>query len=40
MTNIPHGSIMLYDSFVDHRAVEHQGTEDMSVNLMAWETDG
>ena len=28
VTNIPHGSIMLYDSFVDHRAVEHRGEED------------
>eukprot|EP00438_Fugacium_kawagutii_P013122 Skav209593 [mRNA] locus=scaffold1607:213696:218324:- [translate_table: standard] len=28
VTNIPHGSIMLYDSFVDHRAVEHRGEQD------------
>ncbi|CAJ1448619.1 unnamed protein product [Effrenium voratum] len=40
VTNIPHGSIMLYDSFVDHRAVEHQGTEDRYVLYYEFETRG
>jgi len=40
VTNIPHGSIMLYDSFVDHRAVEHHGTEDRYVLYYEFETRG
>ena len=31
VTNIPHGAIMLYDSFVDHRAVEHRGEKDRTL---------
>ncbi|CAE7655724.1 unnamed protein product [Symbiodinium pilosum] len=40
VTNIPHGSIMLYDSFVDHRAVEHHGMEDRYVLYYEFETRG
>lgn len=40
VTNIPHGSIMLYDSFVDHRAVEHRGEEDRYVLYYEFETRG
>ena len=34
------GSIMLYDSFVDHRAVEHHGMEDRYVLYYEFETRG
>ena len=40
VTNIPHGSIMLYDSFVDHRAVEHHGASDRYVLYYEFETRG
>ena len=40
VTNIPHGSIMLYDSFVDHRAIEHRGHEDRYVLYYEFETRG
>eukprot|EP00435_Cladocopium_sp_Y103_P057557 s753_g19.t2 len=40
VTNIPHGSIMLYDSFVDHRAVEHRGQQDRFVLYYEFETRG
>mmetsp|Transcript_24671 Transcript_24671/g.55612 ORF Transcript_24671/g.55612 Transcript_24671/m.55612 type:complete len:412 (-) Transcript_24671:10-1245(-) len=40
VTNIPHGAIMLYDSFVDHRAVEHHGNADRYVLYYEFETRG
>merc|ERR1719198_380677 len=40
ITNIPPGSIMLYDSFVDHRAIENDLSSDRYVLYYEFETRG
>eukprot|EP00930_Biecheleria_cincta_P062014 TRINITY_DN47530_c0_g1_i1.p1 TRINITY_DN47530_c0_g1~~TRINITY_DN47530_c0_g1_i1.p1 ORF type:complete len:420 (-),score=51.57 TRINITY_DN47530_c0_g1_i1:32-1291(-) len=40
VANIPHGSLMLYDSFVDHRAVENHLPRDRYVLYYEFETRG
>lgn len=40
VTNIPPGAIMLYDSFVEHRAMEHHLPKDRYVLYYEFETRG
>merc|ERR1719162_884758 len=40
VTNIPPGAIMLYDSFVDHRAMENHVGKDRYVLYYEFETRG